>query len=129
MKPYATDASVDWMNVTAADLLDRYLPDGWRDRSYGDLLRASPSDWMKWMYPQYGAAQQPYPGMWIIARRRRASGATRGSALRRFAACSTARWRRLSIGRAPLGTTRPSARAKSATDAALAGASAAMPSE
>jgi hypothetical protein len=63
VKPYATDASVDWMNVTAADLLDRYLPDGWRDRSYGDLLRASPSDWMKWMYPQYGAAQQPYPGM------------------------------------------------------------------
>ena len=53
MKPYATDAPVDWMNITASDLLDRYLPAGWRDRSYGDLLRASPSDWMGWMYPQY----------------------------------------------------------------------------
>jgi hypothetical protein len=67
VKPYATYAPADWMSMTASDLLDRYLPTGWRERSYGDLLRASPSDWMGWMYPQYAGAQQaggqPYTGM------------------------------------------------------------------
>jgi hypothetical protein len=43
--------------------MDRYLP-GWRERSYGDLLRASPSDWLGWLYPQYagaGAALAKHP--------------------------------------------------------------------
>jgi hypothetical protein len=52
---------MDWMNVPASDWLDRYLPQGWRERSYADLLRASPSDWLGWIYPQY-AGMATYPG-------------------------------------------------------------------
>jgi hypothetical protein len=78
VKPYTTNAPADWMSITASDLLDRYLPTGWRGRSYGDLLRASPSDWMGWMYPQYAAAQetggQPYAGMWPYAGMARPAG-------------------------------------------------------
>jgi hypothetical protein len=70
VKPYTTDAPVDWMNTPAFDLLDRLLPEGWRDRSYSDLLRASPTDWMRWMYPQYAqqaAGAPPYAGLWPYA--------------------------------------------------------------
>lgn len=70
MKPYAADAPVDWMNTPASDLLDRVLPAGWRDRSYSDLMRATPSDWMQWMYPQYAqqaAGAQPYAALWPYA--------------------------------------------------------------
>jgi len=66
VKPYATDTPADWMSMTASDLLDRYLPAGWRDRSYGDLLRASPNDWLGWMYPQY-AGGASYPGAAYLA--------------------------------------------------------------
>jgi hypothetical protein len=39
----------DWIEATPSDWMDRTLP-GWRDRSYGDLLRAKPSDWLSMMY-------------------------------------------------------------------------------
>ncbi len=55
MKPYGSDSPLDWMNTRIPDLMDRYVP-GWRDRSYGDLLRVSPSEWWGMIYPQSAAS-------------------------------------------------------------------------
>jgi hypothetical protein len=55
VKPYATNRPVDWMNLTPSDWMDRYVP-GWRQSSYGDLLRTKPTDWLGWINPQYAGA-------------------------------------------------------------------------
>jgi len=59
VRPYASDQSIDWMNLTPSDWMDRYVP-GWRQSSYADLLRARPSDWLGWVYPQYAGAARPW---------------------------------------------------------------------
>jgi hypothetical protein len=61
----------DWLEVTPADWMDRALP-GWRERSYGDLLRTTPSEWWAMMYaPLSGQAAWP---MMAPSRRHRHHG-------------------------------------------------------
>ncbi len=41
----------NWMDMTPSDWMDR-MPLGWSGRSYGDLLRTKPSDWLTMVYGQ-----------------------------------------------------------------------------
>jgi hypothetical protein len=52
VQSYGTDPASDWMNATPSDWLDRYVP-GWRQTSYGDLMRTRPADWPRWFQSQY----------------------------------------------------------------------------
>jgi hypothetical protein len=49
----------DWMEATPTDWIDRALP-GWRDWSYGDLLRTSPTQWWTGMVTPW-SAQTAWP--------------------------------------------------------------------
>ena len=60
------NSASDWMNATPSDWLDRYVP-GWRQTSYGDLMRTRPADWPKWFRSQYalpggGSSLHPFYG-------------------------------------------------------------------
>jgi hypothetical protein len=49
----------DWLDLTPSDLMERALP-GMGERSYGDLLRTTPSEWLAMMYAPF-ASQTAWP--------------------------------------------------------------------